>query len=160
MKSKSSLGQKQTLILERDRSVLAAVIERHITTAEPVSSSQLCHQYGFDWSSATVRSIMARLEEMGFLASPYTSAGKVPTLKAYQYFIEELMNEQHVADIDQAQIKAEVLQQVQETDQIMKSTARVLAMVSNLLAVSWLPVQNEERLAGVSLTRLAPRRIL
>jgi heat-inducible transcriptional repressor len=160
MKNISSAEQNKTLVSERDRFILEAVIERHTTTAEPVSSSQLCHQYGFDWSSATVRSIMARLEEAGFLASPYTSAGKIPTLKAYQYFVAELMNEQHVADIDQVQIKAEVLQQVQETDQIMKLTARVLAMVSNLLAVSWLPVENEERLAGVSLRRLAPHRIL
>ncbi len=160
MRHKSIAGQNQTVLSERDRAILAAVIERHITTAEPVSSSQLCNQYGFELSSATVRNIMARLEELEFLVSPHTSAGKIPTLKAYQFFVEKLMNEQHVADADQRQIKAEVLQQVQETDQIMKLTARVLAMVSNLLAVSWLPVYNDERLAEVRLIRLAPHRIL
>jgi len=148
------------VLSERDQRILAALIEQHIATAEPVSSQQLCVQYGFKCSSATVRNILARLEAEGFLNHPYTSAGKIPTVKAYRYLVEKLLSEPAGRDHRQRQIRFEILEQTQEIDKIVRLTAKVLAVTSQLLAVTWLSSGWEERLARIQLVRLASRRIL
>ncbi len=73
----------------RSLQVLFAVIEDYITTALPVGSLDLAAKYGIDASSATIRNDMARLEAEGFLEQPYTSAGRVPTEKAYRRYLEQ-----------------------------------------------------------------------
>jgi len=157
------------LLSERERTILWAVIQRHIETAEPVSSQDLCHHYGFGWSAPTVRNVMARLEETGLLCHPYTSAGKVPTVEAYRYFVENLMNGPELTE-DGGQVpgtrdalrdlRLEILNQVRETDQILKLTTKVLAMATHLMAMAWIPSQAEARLSAVRLSRLAPRKVL
>lgn len=144
----------------RERAVLTAVIERHILTAEPVSSSQLCAGYAFGCSPATVRNVMVRLEEAGLLSHPYTSAGKVPTAKAFRFFVNRVLRGRGAADGGRGGLQPELLEQVREVDQLMKLTAGVLAAVSQLLAVGWVTGRNEERLARVELVRLSPYKIL
>lgn len=149
-----------TPLTERDRQLLAALIERHIATAAPVSSHELCEYYGFDWSSATVRNVLARLEAAGYLEHPYTSAGKVPTILAYRYFVEHLLRQEGLA-LGGALPKAfEILREVQRREDLVQLTAQVLAVTSQLLAVSWLPAQAGERLKRIRLYRLASRRVL
>ena len=70
---------------ERSRNILRAIINSYIANAEPVGSRTIVKRYALDISPATVRNIMADLEEMGFLAQPHTSAGRVPTDKAYRF---------------------------------------------------------------------------
>jgi len=147
-------------LAERDRAILNAIIERHILTAEPVSSSQLCAFFTFGYSSATVRNIMARLEEIGFLSHPYTSAGKVPTVKAYRYFVDRILNSPGMETTDRQSLRPELLEQVRAVDQVIKLTAGVLAAVSQLLAVSWVSSRGDERLARIELARLSSRKIL
>ncbi len=145
---------------ERDHILLAALIERHIATAAPVSSHELCDYYGFDWSSATVRNVLARLEAAGYLEHPYTSAGKVPTILAYRYFVEHLLRQEGPA-MDRTLPKAfEILREVQRREDLIQLTAQVLAVTSQLLAVSWLPAHEGERLKRIRLYRLASRRVL
>jgi heat-inducible transcriptional repressor len=139
---------------------LAAIIERHLATAEPVSSSQLCTHYALDCSSATVRSVMARLEDVGYLGHPYTSAGKVPTVRAYRYFVEQLLQAEGRVPAVSDELRNEFMQRVQEVDQLIKLTAGVLAAVSQLLAVTWVTPSQEERLGRVELVRLAAGKIL
>ncbi|MBN1594941.1 heat-inducible transcription repressor HrcA [candidate division FCPU426 bacterium] len=148
------------LLSEREEKILAAVIDRHIATVEPVSSQQLCRQYGFKWSTATVRNVLASLEAGGFLNHPYTSAGKVPTVKAYRFLVERLLSRQLSRDAKQGRIRFEILQQTQDMDRIIKMTVKVLAATSQLLAVTWLSFHPEERLARIQLIRLAPYRLL
>lgn len=77
------------LVNERQTHILRLVINEYVRTAEPVSSKQLCERYRLPCSSATVRNDMAVLEELGYIAQPHTSAGRVPTEKAYRYYIKE-----------------------------------------------------------------------
>jgi heat-inducible transcriptional repressor len=147
-------------LTERDRLLLAALIERHIATAAPVSSHELCEYYGFDWSSATVRNVLARLEAAGYLEHPYTSSGKVPTVLAYRYFVEHLLRQDAVAPGGALPKAFEILREVQKREDLIQLTAQVLAVTSQLLAVSWLPVPSGERLKRIRLYRLASRRVL
>lgn len=73
----------------RQAQILKLIIDEYIRTAEPVSSKQLCDSYNLACSSATVRNDMAVLEELGFIAQPHTSAGRVPTEQAYRFYIKQ-----------------------------------------------------------------------
>jgi heat-inducible transcriptional repressor len=145
---------------ERDWAVLAAIIERHILTAEPVSSNQLVAHFPLGCSPATVRNSMARLEEAGFLSHPYTSAGKSPTVKAYRIFVEKLLPAPGTETPAMQRLRSELQQRVADVDHLMKLTATVLAAVSNLLAVSWVADSPAERLVRVELARLSERKLL
>jgi len=71
--------------------LLKTLIERYVADGQPVGSRALSRQSGLDLSPATVRNVMADLEEMGFIASPHTSAGRVPTPRGYRFFVDTLM---------------------------------------------------------------------
>lgn len=77
---------------DRDKKILEAIIKEHIATAAPVGSSYLVEKYKLPVSSATVRNLMAELEEEGYIAQPHTSAGRVPTEKAYLMLADEIKN--------------------------------------------------------------------
>ncbi|MCD4813078.1 heat-inducible transcriptional repressor HrcA [bacterium] len=148
------------LVLSREQTVMVAVIEQYIASAEPVSSQQLCRHYGFPYRSATVRSILATLEEKGYLIHPYTSAGKIPTVKAYRFFVEALLPPSGGDGMDRRRPYYELLKHVQEEDKLIGLTAKVLAVSSQLLAVTWMSSTIEERLAHLQLVSLSRHRLL
>ncbi len=78
--------------MDRKKQILEAIVKEHIATGAPIGSSVLVEKCGLDCSPATVRNIMAELEEEGLIMQPHTSAGRVPTEKAYAILIEELQN--------------------------------------------------------------------
>ena len=82
--------QKSLNKSERNERVLLDIVERYIQTAEPVSSSELLDTYKYNLSSATVRNIMAILDEAEYLIQPHTSAGRVPTAKAYRFYVDKV----------------------------------------------------------------------
>ncbi len=152
-------GTVETLS-ERERAVLTALVEQHVATAEPVGSAQLCAASRFACSSATVRNAMARLEAAGFLSHPYTSAGKVPTVKAYRWFVDQLLQRRTWAESGGVPLPPAWLEQVQAADLVLKQTTGVIAAASQLLAVGWVTGQPAERLERVDLVRVSSRRVL
>src|SRR5207237_4064272 len=76
---------------QRTRHLLKTLVERYIADGEPVGSRALSRQSGLDLSPATIRNVMADLEEMGFIASPHTSAGRIPTTRGYRFFVDSLL---------------------------------------------------------------------
>src|SRR5690349_126776 len=93
---------------ERERRVLEAVIQSYVATAEPAGSRMIARGFGLGVSAATIRNTMSDLEAKGFLYHPHTSAGRVPTHKAYRLYVDSLM---HVAPLDalgQARLKEEL----------------------------------------------------
>src|ERR687894_1891052 len=79
-------------LTERERRVLEAVIQSYVATAEPAGSRSLSRRHGLGVSPATIRNTMSDLEEKGFLSHPHTSAGRVPTDKAYRAYVDSLLN--------------------------------------------------------------------
>ena len=75
----------------RAQHLLKTLIERYIADGQPIGSRSLSRQSGLELSPATIRNVMADLEEMGFITSPHTSAGRVPTHKGYRFFVDTLM---------------------------------------------------------------------
>src|SRR5947209_19779496 len=85
---------------ERERQVLQAVLFEYIVTAEPVGSRQVAKKYALGLSPATIRNTMADLEEMGLLTHPHTSAGRVPTDKAYRFYVDTQLGGKPLARTD------------------------------------------------------------
>ena len=90
----------KSALREKDGKVLKLLVEAYVRDGRPVSSASIAHSRKFDGSSATVRNIMAKLEEEGFLSQPHTSAGRVPTDKGFRYYVNSLLSEKPLAQDD------------------------------------------------------------
>lgn len=119
---------------KRARSVLYAVVTEFIATGEPVGSRTLAKKYGFDLSPATIRNVLADLEDSGFLAQPHTSAGRVPTEAAFRIFIDTLMKIQQLSAEDATRI-AEWFEELQPGADILRETGRLLSDLTGAPAV-------------------------
>src|SRR5215471_1013778 len=89
---------------KRERAILSAVVTEFTATGEPVGSRTLARKYGFDLSAASIRNVLADLEEHGFLSQPHSSAGRVPTEAAFRLFIDALIRLKQIAAEDASKI--------------------------------------------------------
>src|ERR1700742_4835273 len=89
----------------RAQILLKTLVERYITEGEPVGSRALSRYSGLDRSPATIRNVMADLEEMGFIASPHPSAGRVPTPRGYRVFVDTLLTIKPLDGVEVSQLK-------------------------------------------------------
>src|SRR5919198_5173730 len=94
----------RTVLSERKERILKAIVEDHIRHAAPVASETLVREYGMALSSATIRNEMAELEAEGYIYQPHTSAGRIPSGQGYRYFVQRLMQEQHIPRSEQLMI--------------------------------------------------------
>lgn len=118
----------------RARAVLYSVVSEFIATGEPVGSRTLTKKYGFELSAATIRNVLADLEDLGFLVQPHTSAGRVPTEKAFRLFIDALMQIRKLSDEERSRI-AEWFQDLTPGSDIVRETGRLLADLTGTAAV-------------------------
>lgn len=123
---------------ERQRQILAAIIEQHAEIAVPVGSVMLAKLFGV--SSATIRSEMARLEEMGFIEQPHTSAGRIPTDSGYRFYVNSL-NEAHVdqpqlLDRSARAIEARVSTHANKADKAIRSAVDSLVELTQNLGLA------------------------
>lgn len=111
----------------RQAQLLGYIVKEHIRTAAPVASRSLVEYYHLDISPATVRNEMARLEELGYLLQPHTSAGRVPTEAGFRYFVERLMEEQTLPVAEQRRIAHQFYQARDHIDEWLPLAASVVA---------------------------------
>jgi heat-inducible transcriptional repressor len=137
---------------ERMRRILGAVIEDYIHTAEPVGSKGVAKN--FNLSSATIRSIMSDLEEVGFLTQPHTSAGRVPTEKGFRFYVDYLLNIHELADEEREAIRSKYLGNQVEAQDLFRGTSRILSSSSHYLGVVWAPKMSLAVLQRVEFVKL------
>ena len=117
---------------ERKKRILHAVVANHIQTAEPVGSRTVARADGIGLSSATIRNEMADLEEMGYLAQPHTSAGRIPSQKGYRYYVDYLMGDGRLTEEDELSISRFLSdEKMREIEQIIANAVKVLSSVTN-----------------------------
>ena len=128
----------QASVNERAQHFLKVLIERYIKDGEPVGSRTLAQDAGMDLSSATIRNIMANLEEVGLVASPHTSAGRVPTVNGYRMFIDSLVT---LKDLNRAEIDSLKTQLVkdQNSSSVLESASKMLSDVTHMAGVVMMP---------------------
>lgn len=124
---------------ERKRQVLQAIIDDYISTAEPIGSRTIARKAGLGVSPATIRNEMSDLEALGFLEQPHASAGRIPSVKGYRFYVDCLMGPQQVSDHDTALINQWFQQKVRRLDEAFQETVRALSRITRNVSLLLAP---------------------
>lgn len=139
---------------DRARAVLYAVVTEFIATGEPVGSRTLSARYGLALSAASIRNVLKDLEDDGLLSQPHKSAGRVPTRRAYQVFIDALMRVGHLDPNDEGRIR-ELFEHQLEHSTLLRETGRLLTELGGVPSVV---LQARSELRSVQKVRFIPTR--
>src|SRR6059058_2308689 len=122
----------------RARDVLKEIIMQHVATGEAISSRSLAKSGRFELSTASLRNVMADLEDHGYLQQPHTSAGRVPTDRGYRFFIDHLMRSRSLSQREREAIDDQV-RHANEIDEVLQLASRVLSKLSDQVGVVFMP---------------------
>ncbi len=143
---------------DRARTLLKTLIERYIAEGQPVGSRALSRYSGLDLSAATVRNVMADLEDIGLIASPHTSAGRVPTARGYRLFVDSLLTVRPL-DKDKLEAMEGQLLPTQPT-QLINSASRLLSGLSHFAGIVLTPRRLAPKIRQMEFVSLSERRVL
>lgn len=145
---------------EREQLILQAVVHLYITTAEPVGSRAIVKRFGLDISPATVRNVMADLEETGFLQQLHTSSGRVPTDRGYRYYVDCLMRIQEVTQSERNRIEQQMSDRMNDADVILRQTSYLLALISHQTSIVEAPRWNVAQVKHIEIIPISERRVV
>ena len=149
----------QIQINERAESLLKVLIRRYVTDGQPVGSRTLARETALDLSPATIRNVMADLEDLGFVTSPHTSAGRVPTQLGYRFFVDSIMKVRTIADAELDEIRGH-FGVAGNRNAVIESASEVLSHLTNFAGVVKLAKKGQGRLKQVEFLKLSGNRIL
>ncbi len=145
---------------DRKASILRAVVQEYIETAQPVGSGRIAKAPGVDVSSATVRNEMATLETEGYLVQPHTSAGRIPTEKGYRYFVDTIGSPGALRSEQAKQVSSFFRAAHGEIEEMLEATSRLLSGLTAWTGVVVQPSSTEVPIRSVHLVGLAPKVVL
>ncbi len=143
----------------RSRQLLRTLISRYIHDGEPVGSQTLARSAGLDVSPATIRNILAELEEVGLLASPHTSAGRVPTAQGYRVFVDSLLQVQPLGEPEVARLRNE-LPSGGSTQSLLGNASELLSAMTHFVGVVSAPKRGGFAFRHIDFVPLDARRVL
>jgi len=141
---------------ERKKKILKIAVDNYIETAAPVSSKTIAEQYGECISSATIRSEMSALEELGYLEQPHTSAGRIPSNEAYKLYVSDLMVKEKPTAKELDYIKRIFLEKTDDLEYVIRSTAKIISELTSYTSMAVAPHDESEKVTGVKLFRFRP----
>ena len=151
----------QEQLSERELRVLEAVVQTYIETAEPAGSQTIARRFGLGVSPATIRNAMGELERKGFLFHPHTSAGRVPTERAYRLYVDSLMRSaRRPSPIERQALESEIEGSRSTLDEILRRAAQVLGVLTQELGVAVSPAFNNLVLERLELIPVSSERLL
>src|SRR3954469_9362598 len=142
---------------ERAQTLLKALVERYIADGQPVGSRALSRVSGLELSPASIRNVMADLEEMGFIASPHTSAGRVPTPRGYRFFVDTLLTIKPLDNIEIHQLEGQL--HTENRQRIVSSTSQLLSDLTRFAGVVMTP-RRAAMFRQIEFVSLSDKRIL
>ena len=148
------------MLEERKASILRAVVQEYITTAQPVGSSVIANAPGIEVSPATVRNEMVQLERQGYLHQPHTSAGRVPTEKGYRFFVNALGPGRELGAMQSDQVRAFFDHSHGELERLLHETAGLLSNLTTYAALVVSPGTRSAVVRSIQLVRVASRTAL
>jgi heat-inducible transcriptional repressor len=146
---------------ERSRTLLKTLVERYIADGQPVGSRTLSRASGLDLSPATIRNVMSDLEELGLIASPHTSAGRVPTARGYRLFVDTMLTASSL-DLQSAAPEINAAREQLHPDQpqrVIAAAAHTLSQLSSYVGIISTP-RKESLFRHIEFLRLGDRRVL
>lgn len=144
---------------ERAKTLLKALVERYIADGQPVGSRTLSRASGLELSPATIRNVMADLEELGLIASPHTSAGRIPTARGYRLFVDTMLTAQprHLPEGGGEAIEAQL--HAEQPQRVIANAANLLSSLSSFVGVITAP-KKASVFHHIEFMRLSERRVL
>ncbi len=134
---------------DRKMRILRAIIDDYINTAEPIGSRTIARKHELGLSSATIRNEMADLEDMGYLAQPHTSAGRIPSDKGYRLYVDQLMQARDLSMEDIESIRRSMEIKINELGQLMKQASLVMSKITKYTSMAMIPQTNKIALKAV-----------
>ena len=138
-------------ITEREKLVLNAIVNYYLNFGDTIGSRTLVKKYGIDLSSATIRNVMADLEDMGFIAKTHTSSGRIPTDKGYKYYLDELLKVEKLTQQEKENIELVYENRVSELDMLLQQTSSLLSKLTTYAGIAMEPSGIIERVKRVEL---------
>ncbi len=142
----------------RSQILLKSLIERYIADGQPVGSRALSRASGLDLSPATIRNVMSDLEEAGFIASPHTSAGRIPTARGYRFFVDSLLTVTPLAQTRVLQLEGQL--QHDQPQRVINNASHLLSDLTSFAGVVLAPRKQSARIRQIEFISLSERRIL
>lgn len=143
----------------RAAELLKLLVERYIHDGQPVGSRTLSRFAHLNLSPATIRNVMADLDELGFVASPHTSAGRIPTARGYRYFVDALLAPEQLSGFEQQQIEQELAPR-QASNDLVQAASSLLSQISRMAGVVTVPRRNLAILRRIEFLPLSGNRVL
>ncbi|MCM3746433.1 heat-inducible transcriptional repressor HrcA [Paenibacillus pasadenensis] len=123
------------MLTERQQLILSSIIDDYIRSAEPVGSRSISKRGDVSFSPATIRNEMADLEELGFLEQPHTSAGRIPSIRGYRYYVDHLMKREAVTDNELNAIRSFFTGRMMEMEQVIQHAAMIMSNMTNYTSI-------------------------
>jgi heat-inducible transcriptional repressor len=146
------------MLNERAQSLLKTLVERYIAEGQPVGSRSLSRYSGLELSPASIRNIMADLEEMGFIASPHTSAGRIPTSRGYRFFVDTLLKVRPLAEVEISQLEGQI--QSGSIERMVSSASQLLSDLTRFAGVVLAPKRRSLAFRHIEFLNLTDKRVL
>lgn len=151
----------ETHLETRRNKILATIIDAYIRSASPVGSSDISKRFRLSgFSPATVRNVMAELEELGYLTQPHVSAGRIPTEKAYRYYVDTLMEDEQLIPEEREIVEREYLLEHEEVEDIFEKTSQLLSMLTHYAGIILFPKVTLDTFSHLELISVEPNRVL
>jgi len=157
-KRKSSAGDPA--LNSRNREILEETIRSFISSGEPVSSRSIAKIPRWTLSAATIRNVMADLEDLGYLTQPHTSAGRVPTRAGYHFYIDSLMRQKGVSARERRQIEETLSEVLPNAETLMESASHLLSELTHQIGIVITPTLGETVLKAVTFVELSGCKVL
>ena len=145
---------------DRKKKILQLVVDDYIATAQPVSSKSITEKYMQDISSATVRSELAGLEEMGFLTQLHTSSGRVPSIEAYKLYVSELMDKSDLTLKEVGAIKESFQKHANNLEAVVQNTVKVISDLTDYTSVFYTSHNAEDKIVKLDIFRYKQNQAL
>lgn len=142
------------MITEREKLVLNAIINYYLTYGETIGSRALVKKYDIDLSSATIRNVMADLEDLGYIAKTHISSGRIPTDQGYRFYLDELLEIEKLTKLEKDRIEVTYEKRVAELDSLLEETSSLLSKMSSYAGIVIEPNHKKNNIKKIELVHI------
>ncbi|HHH84644.1 MAG TPA: heat-inducible transcription repressor HrcA, partial [Firmicutes bacterium] len=144
----------------REKQILSLIVSEYITSGKPVSSRSLSRHKSIDLSPATIRNVMADLEEKGYIFQPHVSAGRIPSDTGYRFYVDNMMRLQELTLREKQRIRDQYQREVSELDNILRDTSLLLSKISDKIGVALVPHLEKDIITCFTFIPVSSNRLL
>jgi heat-inducible transcriptional repressor len=145
---------------DRKRRILQAIIDDYIDTAEPIGSRTIARRHELGLSSATIRNEMSDLEEMGYLAQPHTSAGRIPSDKGYRLYVDQLMRARDLTCDEVEAIRNAMEMRINELSQLVRQASAVMSRFTGYTSMAMTPQMRKSTIKAIQVVPIEADKVL